>query len=143
MLSDSHKMWAGPRDQGAETVAGSEEKSLGVAHAKLSLDCLTEAAAGYYECVAEQGQKTESVASEVHVVSKLTILQTSDGVRVKNISEKAKNPHRCSKFPLHKKFKLILEQNVREQTCFEIIFRLQKCSVHSENKMFLLSKIAF
>ena len=30
MLSDSHKMWAGPRDQWAETVAGSEEKSLGV-----------------------------------------------------------------------------------------------------------------
>merc|ERR1712004_948133 len=29
----------------------------------------TEADAGYYECVAEQGQKTESVASEVHVVS--------------------------------------------------------------------------
>jgi len=49
--------------------AESEEKSLGVAHAKLSLDCLTEADAGYYECVAEQGQKTESVASEVHVVS--------------------------------------------------------------------------
>ena len=53
----------------SEETAESEEKSLGVAHAKLELDCLTEADAGYYECVAEQGAKTESVASEVHIVS--------------------------------------------------------------------------
>lgn len=53
----------------SEEEAESAEKSLGVAHAKLELECLTEADAGYYECVAEQGQKTESVASEVHIVS--------------------------------------------------------------------------
>ena len=40
--------------------------------------------------------------------------------------KKAKNPCRCSKIPLHKKFKLILEQNVREQTYPEMTFRLQK-----------------
>ena len=59
------------------------------------------------------------------------------------MAKKAKNTGRCSKISLHKKFKLNLEQNVSEQTCLEIIFGLQKCSVHSENKMFLLSKIAF
>ena len=123
--------------------AESEEKSLGVAHAKLSLDCLTEADAGYYECVAEQGQKTESVASEVHVVSKLTILQTSDGVRVKNISEKAKNPHRCSKFPLHKNFNLNLEQNVVIQTYPKLCCRSQKCLVQSLKKAILFSKLTF
>ena len=59
----------GPEET-AEEEAQSAEKSLGVAHAKLDLDCLSEADAGYYECVAEQGAKTESVASEVHIVSK-------------------------------------------------------------------------
>ena len=37
--------------------------------------------------------------------------QTLDAVQVQKMSTKAKNPYRCSKFPLHKKFKLILEQN--------------------------------
>ena len=34
----------------------------------------------------------------------------------KTISEKAKNTHRCSKIPLHKNFKLVLQQNVMNQT---------------------------
>ena len=32
------------------------------------------------------------------------------------ISENAKNTGHCSEFPLHKKFKLVLEQNVTKQT---------------------------
>ena len=39
-----------------------------------------------------------------------------DGALVQNISQKAKNPDRWSKFPLHKNFKLSLDQNVTEQT---------------------------
>ena len=39
--------------------------------------------------------------------------QTVDVVQVENIAKKAKTPGRWSKILLHKKFKLILEQNVR------------------------------
>ena len=46
------------------------EKSLGVARAKLELDCVSEKDAGFYECVAIQGKKAQSVATELHVVSK-------------------------------------------------------------------------
>ena len=62
------------------------------------------------------------------------IFKSLDVVQVQNIGEKAKNPCRCSKISLHKKFKLILEQNVRNQTYLEItfwtqriIFRIQNC----------------
>ena len=41
--------------------------------------------------------------------------QTVDVVQVQNMAKKAKNTYRCSKISLHKKFKLILEQNVTEQ----------------------------
>lgn len=52
------------------TAAEGAEKSLGVARAKLELDCVSEKDAGFYECVAIQGKKTQSVATELHVVSK-------------------------------------------------------------------------
>ena len=61
-----------------------------------------------------------------------------DGVSVRNISEKAKNTYRCSKFPLHKNFKLSLEQNVSEQTYPEISSRSQTCSVQSLIQQFSL-----
>lgn len=51
-------------------VSQGQDKSLGVATAKLELECISEEDAGFYECVASQGQKTETVATEVHVVSK-------------------------------------------------------------------------
>ena len=37
--------------------------------------------------------------------------QTLDGVKAQKMAKKAKNTYRCSKNSLHKKFKLILEQN--------------------------------
>ena len=43
------------------------------------------------------------------------------------MSEKRKNTYRCSKIPLHKNFKLILEQNVTEQAYPKISCRSQKC----------------
>lgn len=55
--------------QGPKNSDEEEQKSLGVAIAKLELGCVTEADAGYYECVATQGENTESVSTEVHVVS--------------------------------------------------------------------------
>ena len=58
-------------------------------------------------------------------------LYTQDGVLVQNIIEQAKNPCRCSKFPLHKNFKLVLEQNVTEQTYPKISQRSQKYFVQS------------
>lgn len=45
------------------------EKSLGVATAKLELECITEEDAGFYQCVASQGDKVDTVGTEVHVVS--------------------------------------------------------------------------
>ena len=40
------------------------------------------------------------------------IFQSVDVVQVQNIGKKAKNTYRCSKFSLHKNFKLSLDQNV-------------------------------
>jgi len=45
------------------------KKSLAVAHAKLELECITEEDAGFYQCVAGQGDKVDTVGTEVHVVS--------------------------------------------------------------------------
>ena len=42
-----------------------------------------------------------------------------DVVSVNKIAKKAKTPHRCNKVSLHKKFKLILEENGRNQTLTE------------------------
>ena len=50
-----------------------------------------------------------------------------DGVQVENIGEKAKNTCSCSKIPLHKNFKLVLEQNVSNPTYHKIRFSSQKC----------------
>ena len=36
------------------------------------------------------------------------------------MSEKRKNTYHCSKIPLHKNFKLVLEQNVTEQAYLQI-----------------------
>ena len=58
-------------------------------------------------------------------------LYPQDGVLVQNISKKEKNPCRCSKISLHKIFKLVLEQNVCEQTYPKISLRSQKYSVQS------------
>ena len=52
--------------------------------------------------------------------------QSLDVVQVQNIAKKAKNTYRCSKISLQKKFKLILEQNVREQAYLQILLRLRK-----------------
>ena len=46
------------------------EKSLGVAHAKLELECISEKDAGFYQCVASQGDKVDTVMTEVRVASK-------------------------------------------------------------------------
>ena len=48
--------------------------------------------------------------------------QSVDVVQVQNMAKKAENTYRCSKISLHKKFKLILEQNVREQAYLQIPF---------------------
>merc|ERR1719273_1569872 len=45
------------------------EKSLGVAHAKLELECISEKDAGFYQCVASQGDKVDTVMTEVRVAS--------------------------------------------------------------------------
>ena len=47
---------------------------------------------------------------------KLKNFERLDAVQVKNISENAKTPYDWSKNPLHKNFKLTLEQNVTNQT---------------------------
>ena len=55
-------------------------------------------------------------------------VQTLDVVQVKKLVKKAKTPCRSTKISLYKKFKLILEQNAREQTYLKISFRWQKYS---------------
>jgi len=47
----------------------STEKSLGVAYAELEMECVTEEDAGIYTCVANQEDKSQTVETEVHVVS--------------------------------------------------------------------------
>ena len=54
----------------------------------------------------------------------------------------AKSPkehiNHCSEFPLHKNFKLVLEQNVTSQTYLEISYRSQKCLVQLLNQQIYL-----
>ena len=50
-----------------------------------------------------------------HLSMLIENFQTVDVVQVQNMAKKAKNTYRCSKISLHKKFKLILEQNVSQQ----------------------------
>lgn len=45
------------------------EQSMALAYAKLDLDCVTPADAGFYECVASNGKTTQRFATEVHVAS--------------------------------------------------------------------------
>ena len=61
-----------------------------------------------------------------------------DGIKVKNISKNAKNTCHCSEIPLHKNFKLTLEQNVTNQTYLKLSCRSQKCSVQLLNHQFNL-----
>ena len=77
-------------------------------------------------------QKKNSERSEVKF--KLRV----DGVQVKNISENAKNTGHCSEFPLHKNFKLVLEQNVTNQAYHKVTYRSQKCLVQSLNQQLYL-----
>ena len=63
---------------------------------------------------------------------------THDGAFVQNISKKAKNTYRCSKFPLHKNFKLNLEPNVTKQAYIKIGCTFQKCSVKIKIHQFYL-----
>ena len=48
-----------------------------------------------------------------------------DTVKVKKIITKGKNTYDCSKFPLHKNFKLVSEENGSNQTYPEISSRFQ------------------
>ena len=50
----------------------------------------------------------------VLVIFKILLIPL-DTASVQKIKTKRKNPYDCSKFPLHKKFKLILEQNGRNK----------------------------
>ena len=59
----------------------------------------------------------------------LKVSKPGDGVSVQNISEKAKNPYRSSKFPLHKNFKLVLEPNVTFQTYPKLSCRSRKLEI--------------
>ena len=54
---------------------------------------------------------------------------TLDVVSVKKLVKKAKNTCRNSKISLYKNFKLILGQNVIEQTYPKITFSLQKSAI--------------
>ena len=70
-------------------------------------------------------------------------VQSVDVVQVKNIAKKAKNTYRCSKTPLHKNFKLSLQQNVINHSYPEKSCRSQKCLVWSQNQWFLFSRVIF
>ena len=59
-----------------------------------------------------------------------------DGAIVPNISVKSKNTGHESKFPLLKKFKLSLDQNVTEHSFLKLSSRSSKCTVISLNQPF-------
>ena len=52
--------------------------------------------------------------------------QSLDVVQVKKMAKKAKTPCRSTKISLHKKFKLILEQNDSKHRDLKITLRFQK-----------------
>ena len=62
------------------------------------------------------------VKSSPSQISQTAIIDINpqDGVWVKNISEKSKNPCHCSKMSLHKNFKLILEQKCQSNTFLKL-----------------------
>ena len=64
--------------------------------------------------------------------------EPQDVVLVQNISEKAKNPCHCSKIPLHKNFKLTLEQNVSFPAYLKLSCRSQKCKAQALNQALYL-----
>ena len=53
----------------------------------------------------------ERLNKRVNITESIVVLIPHDAVQVQKIKTKRKNPYRCSKFPLHKNFKLTLEQN--------------------------------
>ena len=61
-----------------------------------------------------------------------------DVVQVQKIKTKAKNTYRCSKFPLHKNFKLTLEQNVSFQAYLKLSCRSQKSKAQALNQALYL-----
>ena len=61
-------------------------------------------------------RKITSFSQETTLIYLFLLFLTLDDVQVKKMAKKAKNTGRNSKLPLYKKFKLILEQNVRKQT---------------------------
>ena len=73
--------------------------------------------------------RSKRIVGKNHPHKKSYSDQTVAGALVKKMAKKAKTRCRCSKFSLHKKFKLILEQNVTEQTYPKISCRSQKCLV--------------
>ncbi len=54
---------------------GQDPTALAVTRSRIVLDCVTEADAGFYECVADQGGlgKSEAVGTEVSVVSECSL----------------------------------------------------------------------
>ena len=69
-------------------------------------------------------------------------MQLSAGWRFSpKIKTKRKTLCRCSKFSLHKNFKLILEQNVAEQTYLEKSYRSQNDLVSLKIQEFYLVKV--
>lgn len=52
-----------------KTPTSQVEQSMALAYAKLELDCITPEDAGFYECVASNGKKSQRFATEVHVAS--------------------------------------------------------------------------
>ena len=64
-------------------------------------------------------RKITSLSQETTLISfsyLFLLFLTLDDAQVKKMAKKAKNTGRNSKLSLYKKFKLILEQNVRKQT---------------------------
>ena len=56
-------------------------------------------------------EKMERLNKRVNITESIVVLIPHDAVQVQKITTKRKNPCHCSKFPLHKNFKLTLEQN--------------------------------
>ena len=64
--------------------------------------------------------------------------QSVDVVQVQNIGKKAKNTYRWSKFSLHKKFKLILEENVNNKHILKKVVDVKNVQFYHEFRNFIL-----